>query len=63
MMEEQKQALEATRSWAEATPLFGVTRSRSGFADSTQTAHQDLRAELPTAGALRAQGRQVLHDV
>ena len=63
MMEERQQALEAARSWAGSTPLFGATHSRSGFAGSRAAWFQDLLAELLTAGVLRLDGQQVLHDV
>ncbi|MFM2347655.1 MAG: hypothetical protein RL654_2408 [Pseudomonadota bacterium] len=63
LMEEQQQALDAARSWAETTPLFESTRSRSGFGGSPGEWFQELLAELLAVGALRLDDRQRLHDV
>ena len=62
-MEEQQQALDAARSWAETTPLFESTRSRAGFDGSPGEWFQELLAELLAVGALRLDDQQRLHDV
>ena len=63
LMEEQQQALDAARSWAETTPLFESTRSRAGFDGPPGKWFQELLAELLAVGALRLDDQQRLHDV